>query len=594
MKKLYFLLIFILSITGAFAQNADYSYDFVNRYKAAQFRSTQSDASTADRLWKTAFLWEAKKNWNLLTHDAKVLVKPGYFLKADNDRPTFSDEEIYVSTYFKFHYEITGTYAIDPTDDDLSGFPDYIEWMASLFDDIYYIDSAFGFSMPPADLYGGDSKYDIYIGGQIGTENAINPGTYGFVSPEDSIGDNPATTLTETYSYTSWMCMNYDYSWAGSGSSGAIDTAVSVTIAHEFMHSIQMGYSLMMESWFKEACATWSEEAHFPGYDDNFQYLMNLFGKPDAALNLDDNTDELEGTDLFNHWYSSWLFIKYLTEKEGDQVVVEIYEQYLDEDYASSIIDAVLTSSYDLSFNTVFENFIVANYAMTNLTEFEPYTYERAIDYLYLIIDSGGFYIDGDISFTGADVDFDSEIDGNGRLMRLSTDYLDIYPDQEFSVIVTPKSPTSEIKALFMSYYPDSIKVDTLNVNADGTLSVYIDNIVDYDYFSLVVYRYDDSNDTLSEQYTVTVTADIVNTKQMPVETASISFSPNPVKNFMTIKNANSFIDGRVTIYGITGNVVYSGTLTSQQDLSALPVGIYFIEITSNNTVLLKEKFIKE
>ena len=72
---------------------------------------------------------------------------------------------------------------------------------------------------------GGSNKYDVYIGN-------LGSGLYGFVSPENLIGNNPqSSSLTEVDAMTSWMGMNNSYSWA---SLLSVLNAIKVTAAHEF------------------------------------------------------------------------------------------------------------------------------------------------------------------------------------------------------------------------------------------------------------------------------------------------------------------------------------------------------------------------
>ncbi len=589
MKYIFITLICTIIGLSVFSQNQEYSSNFIKRYIQAENKSKQSNASLHDGLWKSHFLMEAAKNWSLLTEQAKLLVKPGFKNKGESDRPQFDTEEVYSSTYFTFHYSLSGEYSIDGTDDDQSGDPDYIEWMASLFDQVYESFVDLGYNMPPADNgYGGDDYYDVYIGGDLSGVPAIESGTYGFVSPEDLIGDNPDSQLEEINSFSSWMCMNYDYSWVD----GTEEIAVSVTIAHEFMHSIQMGYNQNMDSWFKEACATWSEEANFPGYDDNFQYLMTVFEKPDVALNLDDWSDNLEDSPLAGHWYSSWLFVKYLTEQTEDAIIPPIYESYLEEEDASVIVNNILESEYSTSFDEIFENYLVANKIMSSEQTFAPYIYDRADDYNVLIDNNGGLVQEGEIAYSGSEITFDSEIDGNGRLMRLGADYISLTVSGDFFIKLTPENSNSEINALLYAYNSinGNYRVDNLNlVGNDLTHSANYSN--NFDEYTLIVYRYDDSNDTLSEQYSVVV-SDISNSIS-EISKSQISYYPNPVVEQLIFSNSDVVKNGYVNVFDYTGRIVIAKEFEKSINVSELEKGIYFIEVNDNNKLLYKDKFIK-
>ncbi|MFC2137859.1 MXAN_6640 family putative metalloprotease [Bacteroidota bacterium] len=514
MRRLFtIVLAAILIINSGFSQDIEYSDNFIKRFNEAKERSMSPDATHQDHLWRTPLLLEATMNWDKLTPEAKNLVKPGYSLKSTADRPILVENNIYESDYFVFHYDETGTYAIDNTDGDASGYSDYVEGIAKIIDAVYLKFNNLGYNLPPADSgYGGDNNYDVYFGGELYGADAIESGTYGFVSPESKIGNNPLTTETEIYSYMSWMCLNHDYSWLdymeNNPSQGMIDTALSVTAAHEFMHSIQMGYNVAMNSWFMEACATWSEELHFPGYDDNFQYLGTFFTQPDVALSFLDKGD----SPLDGHWYSTWILIKYLTEQAGEDIITDIYEIFLDDDNPILMIDSILSSQHSSSFDKVFENFLITNLVLDSASAYEPHDYERGNDYYnYLNAYGNELYIDGNLDYSGIELSFDSDVDGNGRLMRASSDYISIVTNQDFSATLTPDDASAEFGALLVGLNKtDSvIRVDSLEESGDDFI-VDIDYDGDIDEYTLIVYRKDYTvDDTLSEQYSLTINSDI-------------------------------------------------------------------------------------
>lgn len=68
-----------------------------------------------------------------------------------------------------------------------------------------------------------------------------------------------------------------------------------------------------------------------------------------------------------------------------------------------------------------------------------------------------------------------------------------------------------------------------------------------------------------------------------------VSIFPNPVSNELNIEN----VDGTVSIYSSTGNLVFTAKNSTKIDVSNYSKGIYFIEYTKHN-VLVKMQFIKE
>ncbi len=67
---------------------------------------------------------------------------------------------------------------------------------------------------------------------------------------------------------------------------------------------------------------------------------------------------------------------------------------------------------------------------------------------------------------------------------------------------------------------------------------------------------------------------------------ASISAFPNPFSNRIFLKNADSNVSA--TLFNTLGQVVFSGEKIEQHDFSGLPPGVYFLEISSQSTILFK------
>jgi hypothetical protein len=85
-----------------------------------------------------------------------------------------------------------------------------------------------------------------------------------------------------------------------------------------------MGYNAYMHRWFMEACAMWIEtrvfKAEEPGEPDGQEFclrpMISWFRQPEKSL------------ELFNgeHEYGNVIFMLYLSQKYGDQIVEEIYQ----------------------------------------------------------------------------------------------------------------------------------------------------------------------------------------------------------------------------------------------------------------------------
>jgi len=567
------------------AQDVNYSNNFIKNYEIAKANSQKPNATIHDGLWLTHFIIEAKKNWNKLTPEAKALFPT---LNGKNGRPTLPNEEIYYSQYFDIHYTQTGVWAVDPTDNDFNGVPDFVENMGAIFDMVYLNNVSNGFAMPPSDNnLGGTDFYDIYIGGPD-----ISSGIYGFVSPEDSIGDNPDSPLTETNSWTSWMCMNYDYSWASNG----VDTSISVTAAHEFMHAIQMGYNNDMDNWFKESSATWAEDFHFPGYDDNLQYLGHIFTTPDASLTLDNWEDDLSSSPLNDHWYGTWIFTKYMTEHTNNNIIKNIYERCITDD-ALTAIDDELSQNWNTNFYEIFENWLIANYFMTDDAAYDPYTYIRANVYDNKIQSLGGLFIEGTLTYSGTSSDWISDIDGNGRLMRLSADYFDITSTMNFSLTLSPDNPSADINLILVKENTNTSNIDIVYSTLIGT--DYVINVNDassFDSFVAIVVRYDEmAGDTLSEQYTLTIGAPTTDINENIIN-SKFNIFPNPTNTNINITGALT-TSNIVVLNDIMGNEIYRSNCSKNSnrvniDVQNLPNGMYFLSIYDENNQVIKKKII--
>lgn len=201
MKKNFTLSIFFCLSFSIFAQNTELSNKLIEQYRNGQLKATTKSASIHNHLWLTPILNEVVRNWNDLTEEAKSV-----FSKFEEGRPTFTGTELTSeSGNFLFHYTTDGGAgeSVDPKDDDANGIPDFIDNMMAKFNAMYTLyHTTTHLTVPPSDgTNGGNAKYDIYVSGDIAGE-----GTYGYVSPEDSIGDNSnSSTLTEVNAYASYM-----------------------------------------------------------------------------------------------------------------------------------------------------------------------------------------------------------------------------------------------------------------------------------------------------------------------------------------------------------------------------------------------------
>lgn len=436
-------------------------------------------------------LLEGEKNKKRLTPRLQRV------LRTYNERPSLSFSVD--SRHFRFHYDKTGVNAVSPIDNNNNDIPDYIEFMASEFENVYRkeIDNL-GFVPPPSDgdEGGGEDFYDVYV-------TDLQQGLYGYVAPETTVGDNPNSAAIETRASTSVLRMRNNYEGFG-----LQNDALKVTAAHEYFHSIQLGYNADTPSAFAlEGSASWMEEVIYPGVDDNFQYLESVLGSPDVAVNYDfSDENDPNFNDFTTQWYGSWIFFQYIGENYGKEVVRAFWENLRSQTELEALNAALLTKNINL--NTAFEDFFVANVVLSASSSSRPFIYARAADYINYLrenINSETVRIEGNLSFTGQSVSWNSSSNGNRRLMRFSADYIELTTQEEsFKVEITPTdAAASEIGVQFVSFQANGqVRVIKDYPNAGTGAKIEVQNVNSTDKMYLIVYRLGRLNDDFtSEQY---------------------------------------------------------------------------------------------
>lgn len=242
-----------------------------------------------------------------------------------SSRPTLLDGETYGTEHFLLHYTTAedSPNAVDATDADQSGVPDYIELVGDTLEESYDVEiNQLGWAVPPSDgVLGGDERIDVYF------QNILILGIAGYVSNAGGlVRDNPNTSEIERSAAFSFMALDNDYIEAADPELELLYTPTELmqaTVAHELHHVIQMGYdSLDIHSWLYEASATWMEDQVYDDVNDGLYYLDEVFFSPDTCLVSANSTI---GYGL--RWYGSWLFLRHLSEEFGPQIVEDIWAQ---------------------------------------------------------------------------------------------------------------------------------------------------------------------------------------------------------------------------------------------------------------------------
>lgn len=431
--------------------------------------------------------------------------------RAQTSPPTLTGTEVILNTpHFEIHYTLTGYDAVPALDNSGNTIPDYIDTIAAIAEYVYTTDQARSYMLPPVAAIGASNTlYDIYIG--FMDSIAQSSGVYGLTDPFADIGDNPASSETELHSTTSYLALRNDFNTYKPGVAGS--SLLSVTIAHEFSHAIDFSYNLWTSLWLSESRAVFEESVLYPNLNDNFQYFPGLLSHPDVALNLDDEDHE---TQHRNHFYSAWLFHRYIADHLDTNYLKPILElSRLDTNTSypreTNRINDNLIYSHETNLKEQFSNFTIANYFLTNDNAYTPYTYGRGNAYRTGY--GTGAVVEGNRNFTGAPTVWNSVTWGNSQLMRLSADYVAVTANQNFSVRLNAEGKDT-------SYGMTVIKIDTVHHKYefaqagwyhDSICAANIRDYADWNYFLVIVNRYDFyNNDTTSKQYEITIDAPLM------------------------------------------------------------------------------------
>jgi len=204
-------------------------------------------------------------NLEMFDNDQQLLLKPLL------QRPATETSFVTPGGFFKVHYDLTGPNAV--------GYD--LDLLAEALDSSYRFEIDFlGYDIPPGDSatnpnipsveYGGDNRYDVYIGN-------LGSGFYGYTQFEYEVEEGSSR-------FSSYMMIDNDFSnHFTTGINGA-----RVTVAHEFHHSIQGGNYIFRsgDTFFYEITSTAMEEFVFDDVDDYYAYIPSYFGNPETPLPL--------------------------------------------------------------------------------------------------------------------------------------------------------------------------------------------------------------------------------------------------------------------------------------------------------------------
>ncbi|MBI4690026.1 MAG: hypothetical protein HY754_07135 [Nitrospirae bacterium] len=318
--------------------------------------------------------------------------------------------------------------AVPSTDSNSNGVPDYVEDIASYFDNIYTQEvSTMGYSDPTFKdgTAGGDNRFDVYL---------KDLSAYGYTAYEASPDDTYIVVENDFSGFPS----NLD-------SEGSQKGAMKVTAAHEFFHAIQFRYGVSSSNyWWMEATATWMEDAVYPSVNDYLNYIGQRYndandnGKWDTGetyYNMDgsvagttgreslwfDNPDN--SLDTYNgiYEYGNIIWAKYLTEKYGSDIMYSIWANRIagGQSALNAISDEL--TSMGTSLSSAFGAFEAANATTASNSS---YTYNTSYA-------DGGYY--PLIKHTAAYSSYPRTL--SGTLKHLSANFYAFKPDSSSSTL---------------------------------------------------------------------------------------------------------------------------------------------------------------
>jgi hypothetical protein len=288
----------------------------------------------------TQMLVLARQHWNELSTDTQQLATPWLLRPTDNSDPSEADwrytnpEATPIPTdHFLIHYIDRAVYATDNN----AATTAFANKVAGVMEAVWTKEhGGLGYASVPSDLSsdtnGGDAKYDVYL------TNLGASLLFGYVASEGF--SNDTSRPNGAYSY-----MVLDNNFKEFGYTDPVQP-LSVTAAHEYFHSIQMGYDYSEDASFMEQSATWMEDVVYPGIHDNYNYVGEPYedtngngqfdeGEPYTDRNSNNTRDEgsTEFPELsldsftFPLQYGRFVWVRYLDERFGTEIVRTIWER---------------------------------------------------------------------------------------------------------------------------------------------------------------------------------------------------------------------------------------------------------------------------
>jgi hypothetical protein len=223
---------------------------------------------------------------------------------------------------FRVHYDTTGLDAVEKTDKDKNGIPDYIDSVCAVFDYVYEVEVIqMGMERPRTDLYDANNPYyDINVR-ELGIKEYPEDPVYGITRE----GLHYPNSLNKSYTsieidnnYSPNDTYKDEYGKVKKTYSTTDIAALKVTAAHEYHHAIQYAIGMVIgnNNSIYEMAAVCLEMLVYPDLYDYVNYVNALMT----------NIDKLNfGNGEASNGYCYGIFFYMLTEKYGRDIIRDYF-----------------------------------------------------------------------------------------------------------------------------------------------------------------------------------------------------------------------------------------------------------------------------
>lgn len=252
---------------------------------------------------------------------------------------------------FKVHFTRAGTNAVPATDSDDSGVPDFVEVVATSYEEVGALyHGPLGYRRPVSDgtiaNNGGDGRFDVYL---IDFARAAD-GAF-------RVDQCPPSSPTRCIGY---VVQENDFAGYGYPNTTVANRILS---SHEYFHAVQGAYDDDQNVVVSEGTAVWATERFDPSTSDLENFVRGYLERPDRSI------DSAPPGPVPAFAYGSGLFFKFLTERKDEVILRKLWEhlengqgdasETADQANPTFVVqlDAVLRRDYGSSFAAEFAEF---------------------------------------------------------------------------------------------------------------------------------------------------------------------------------------------------------------------------------------------